>query len=379
MRIGLDARVFVYEQYTGISWSVNEILSVWKDKYPENEYFLLAAKPLYLKFDLPENWHIVNTPWIIESPKLWSAFKLPQLIEELDLDVYWGTNFVLPRKSKKTKYVVTVYDLAIFKFRGIGSFTNTLRLKLLAKSACKKADCVVTISNATAEDVQEIFGIESSKIKVSYCGGLPSGFSKVDVNGISENDLSPYLRFDENFFLFISTIEPRKNIVTIVKAFEKYVRETNSNDRLVLAGKKGWKCKEIFQAVDDSPYKERIIMPGFISDKEKAFLLSRASAFVYPSLYEGFGIPILEAMEYDLPVITSRVSSMPEVGGNAACYIDDPLSVDDLTDKMIYVKNMTEAEKNSYNNRMEFQRKKFSWIKNGNEMMEIIKEVADIC
>lgn len=371
MKIGVDARLFANDKFTGISRSVHEILKYWANEYPEHEYYLFFRKTIHLEFELPSNWHIVNTPWVIDTGKFWSFFQLPKLVKQLDLDVFWGTNYTLPRKlSKKTKYYVTIYDLALFKFKGIGARSNTIRVKLFSKNACNKADKIITISEATKQDIIDIFGIDPRKIIVSYCGGLPVGYKKLVYN---ENiDVNPVLKFDEKFFLFISTIEPRKNVISIVKAFEQFVDQTDSDMKLILAGRKGWNCDEIYATIEASKYKNRIILPGYISENDKAFLLNKATAFVYPSLYEGFGIPILEAFEYGLPVLTANVSSMPEVGGNGALYIDDPMDTSALSQLMKRVVELTEYERQEIVNKMDVQLKKFSWEKNAEEMMEIV-------
>lgn len=369
MRIGIDARVFIDKQYTGISRSVAEILKVWARDFPDNDYFLFSRSPIFLDFDLPDNWHIIDTPWIIDKGKLWAMFKLPKLIRNLELDYYWGSNYTLPHIVNSTKYIVTIYDLALFKFRNIGERINLIRIKIFAKQACKKAVKIVAISNATKQDIEHIFNIPSNKITVSYCGGLPSNYTKPQY---SIANINPECIIKNPFLLFISTIEPRKNIITIIHAFEKFLDKTNSDMKLVLAGRRGWKCDSIYDAVEQSKYRNSIIMPGFISDLDKSYLLSNAKAFVYPSLYEGFGIPILEAMTYNLPVITTDVSSMPEVGGDAAFYINNPYDTDELEKAMEKVVNLTPQELEKYNERMEVQVAKFSWVKNAHEMMELM-------
>lgn len=377
MRIGIDARLFTKQQYTGIARSVHEILKCWIEKYPEHEYYLFSRRPIYLEFELPSNWHIIDTPWIIDKGKLWTMFQLPKLIRQLDLDVFWGTNYTLPRiTSNKTKYYVTIYDLALFKFKDIGAKNNTVRVKLFSKNACKKANRIIAISEATADDIVDIFGISREKIVVSYCGGLPTGYEKLDYD--KSEDINSLLKFEEDYFLFISTIEPRKNIISIVKAFERFIEQTGSDMKLVLAGHKGWNCDDIYAAIKTSKYSERIILPGFISENDKAYLLNNATAFVYPSLYEGFGIPILEAFAYKIPVLTTNISSMPEVGGEAAWYIDDPLDVNALSELMVKASILSETDKQQLQEKMRSQLKKFSWEKNANEMMRIFRENESI-
>lgn len=376
MKIGIDARPFSHDGFTGISRSIYEIIKVWSKKYSQHEFFLLSGKPIKLDIELPLNWHIIDSAWIINSSKLWAAVRLPELIKKLDLDVYWGSNFVLPRKVSGTKYFVTVYDLALFKFKGIGSNTNTIRVKLFTKSACKKATKVIAISKATANDIIEIMKIPSENVVVSYCGGLSSNYISIpnDIYCSNNGSVNSMLKFKEDFFLFISTIEPRKNVYTIVKAYDQFRENTDSEMKLVLAGKKGWKCENVYEAIEQSKYKRDIILPGFISEDDKQYLLRKAKVFLYPSLYEGFGIPLLEAMEYNIPIITTNVSSLPEVGGNAVFYIDDPYDIDALCKMMQKASRLDGEEIEECICRMKKQKGKFSWEKNANEVMKIFEE-----
>lgn len=371
MKIGIDARNLASEHYTGIARCVYEDIYIWIKDYPEHEFYLFSGQKLNIPLELPSNWHVMDEPWIINSGKLWSIIKLPKMIKKLKLDVFWGPSFYLPKKVKGTRYYVTIHDLALFKFKGIGEFKNTLRIKLLTKKSCKKADKIIAVSKATADDVHELFNVRKDKIKVCYNGGLPTEFK---TNKLKSNIISDNIIFKEEFFLFMSTIEPRKNICTIISAFEKFVRDNNSKMKLVLAGKRGWKCDDIYKKIENSKYRDQIIITGFISDSDKEYLLKNAKAFVYPSLYEGFGIPILEAFSYNIPVITSRKSSMPEVGGNVAFYIEDPLDVDGLALQMLNIINMDTQAKHELDKKMNMQVAKFSWGKNAKEIMKVFEE-----
>ena len=432
MRIGIDARPLALESYTGIPKAVYEITKYWLENHPEHEYYMLSSIPVHFEENLPENWHVLDKPEMIDNQKFWALFELPKLIRELKLDVFWGSNYLLPRRVPGVRYCVTVYDLAIFRIPDIGESYSTFRLRVFGKKSCRTADTVVAISRATAEDVHEIFGIPRKKIAVSYCGG-PSGEKENAAAGGGTVKGVPYTEKTEldsavsaektedeyrpepeectgtgtektgkdqvreelaalesgGFFLFISTIEPRKNIVTIVHAFEEVKRreqEQNSrqndseeetdcrkrNMKLVLAGNKGWKYDEILAAVESSPYRSDILMPGYVSDAEKAMLLENAAAFLYPSLYEGFGIPILEAMYCGCPVVTSAVSSMPEVGGDAAFYIREPKNSTELADRMEEVCRLDSEELDELKVRMRRQVKKFSWKKNAEQMLQIL-------
>jgi len=371
MRIGIDGRIFIFEKLTGISLSVYKILEVWAKQPMNHEFYILSHKPVFLNIDFPDNWHIIVEPEMVNKGLIWSITKLPKIISKLNLDIFWGTSYTLPKKINGVKYFITIYDLAIFKFKDIGTAANSIRLKIFTKRSCYRADGIIAISKGTARDVHEIFGIEHRKIRVSYCGGLTNNVAE------KEYDLSKVrdsLIFNEPFILFISTIEPRKNVSTIVKAFDHYKKETKNNIKLVLAGGLGWKYKGILRTIDESINKADIILPGYISNDEKIYLLKHASAFVYPSLYEGFGIPILEAMAFNIPVITTNVSSMPEVGGKASFYIENPLDKIELSDQIKKVLSINAEQMSKLKLLQRDQLNKFSWEKNAKEVMDYFED-----
>lgn len=228
MKIGIDATIFNRKDFTGISRSIHEVLRIWATKYSQHEFYLISNQEIFLEFDLPSNWHVVIKQWYIKGMHFWWWFEREKLIKDLALDVYWGTSYSLPRRSGKASYYVSVYDMALFKFKKIGDPKGEANTRKQTARACKRADKIIAISEATATDIVEILNVDMKKIEVSYCGGLPSNYELSTSNMPENNDLL----FNQKFFLFISTIEPRKNIITIVKAFEKYKADYKSNMRL---------------------------------------------------------------------------------------------------------------------------------------------------
>ena len=392
LRIGLDARVFIDSRYSGIPRAVYEILRVWAEDYPENEYYLISSVPIHLDLELPPNWHLVIGPKWLKKQKLWVFFCFLPVVRSLKLDVFWGTNYVLPGRLKKTRQVVTVYDFSWYRFPYVAGRQNLLRLKLFAGRSCRIADRVVAISRATARDAMKVFHVPRRKLTVSYCGGLPDSQVRQIRNrsghGKTEDGLNAaYARSDAKvvngcsidgpFFVFISTIEPRKNVSTIIRAYEIFRDRGETSEKLVLAGRRGWNCDEIYELAESSRYKQDILMPGFVTDEERSWLLGHASAFLYPSVYEGFGIPVLEAFAYGLPVITARNSSLPEVGGEGAFYIGKSDDTASLADLMKAVLELSDEERASMHKEQEKMLESFSWKRNADEMMKILRKVCD--
>ncbi len=365
MKIGIDARPLTVERFTGIPNYVYQICKQWMETHPEHEYYLMSRRPICFKQeDLPDNWHIVDDPWIIDKGKFWFLFKLPQLIKKHQLDVFWGPNFSLPAKVDSVEYYITVHDMAIFKFKHVGQLRNSIQIKLFLKKNLKKASKIIAVSKSTKNDVVDLMGIKSQDVAVVYNAG------DCDIKK-SDDQIRPELGSLEDFFLFVGTIEPRKNIVTIIDGFEKYCDSTDSSTKLVIAGGKGWNCDDIYIKASNSRYADRILLPGFISDVEKDYLYQNARAFVYPSLYEGFGMPILEAFKYGTPVITAYNSSLPEVGGDAAFYVDT-FDSDKLCEYMQQISTMSQADINILKEKIEKQLSLFSWQTCAEETLDIL-------
>lgn len=301
---------------------------------------------------------------------------LPKILKKDEIDVFWGTQHVLPERNEDTqhiKYIVTIHDLAIEKLKTVGSFSNTIIQKIFVKTSLKNADRVIAISEATKKDIEEIYKIEKNKIETVYNGTKEE--KELEITEKQKKEIEEKLKIkDTPFIFFLSTIEPRKNVENLIKAFD-YIKEKNASKlKLVLAGKFGWKYENVIRLYNQSKYKEDIIMPGFISKEEREYLYKNAKCFVYPSLYEGFGLPVLEAMANKALVVTSKNSSLPEVGGDAAFYFENALDYEELGNKIIEVMNLEEQEKKERIEKGLEQVKKFSWEKCAKETINVLKK-----
>lgn len=376
MNIGIDASIFkIGAKMTGIGISTLEIINELNQLDKNNHYFLFSNEPIELNLKLNSNWEI-----IIDSFKsrrlIWLNLRMNSLLKEHKIDVFWTSNHILPVfKSKGTKYIVTINDIALFKFNNIGSNSNTLVQKLFVKRSCKNADLIISISGATKKDLIELFNLREEKIKVIYLGGT-SEKKTILTPDIIQKVKEKYKIYGE-YFLYIGTLEPRKNISTLVKAFDIYKKTINSDYKLVLAGGKGWKFDTTLQLIKDSQFKTDIIQTGYISNEDKAALYKNCKAFIFPSLYEGFGIPVLEAMSYDIPVVISKSSSLPEVGGEAALYLNDVTNHNELSEILTHVAVLNEDELLSIKNANRIQRNKFSWAKCAQEMVFSFQSVTE--
>ena len=244
------------------------------------------------------------------------------------LDVFFSPNLNFTSISQNVKHVLTIHDLSFEIVPDCFSAKQRLWHKIVnPKKQCERADIILTPSENTRKDVVELYGIDEKKVRVLK-PGLSANFLKLETGnwklGIKEKYDLP-----EKYILFLGAIEPRKNVIGIIEAFRKSKLITD-HWSLIIAGPTGWKSGEILRAIDGT---DKIRYIGYIPAGDKPALYALADVFVYPSLYEGFGFPVLEAMASGTPVITSNRSSLPEVAGDAA-YLVNPYNVSEIARAM---------------------------------------------
>ncbi|MGV2829455.1 glycosyltransferase family 4 protein [Myxosarcina sp. GI1(2024)] len=293
----------------------NWLTGRWKfpqylQKY-ENLYFLplpVTVSNLLAKFPNPI------------LPYLEKSFGFP--------DIVHGTNYVV-YPCQKSLRVMTIHDLTCIKYP---QYTDVI-VKTYSdriKQCLQWTDLVITVSQATKRDIIEHLGVPGDRI---YVTPQASRYSPNYLSFLQVERLEKEVNYDFSlpYLLFVSTIEPRKNINNLIVAFNYLKQRYQLEHQLVLIGQKGWLYQSIFQTIANSPWKQEIHYLGYLSDAVVALFYSQADVFVYPSVYEGFGLPVLEAMTLGTPVVTSNTSSLPEVAGKAALLVDpqDPMQLAD--------------------------------------------------
>jgi glycosyltransferase involved in cell wall biosynthesis len=247
----------------------------------------------------------------IQFPKLF----LPRFEQAFGApDVVHGTNYTMfpLRQSQK---VMTIYDLTFVRYPEYAN--STVKAYAERVQRCLKwTDLVLTISESSKQDIVQFLGVKPEKVMVTP---LASRYSS---NTLIESYESVQYDFSKPYILFVSTIEPRKNIINLISAFDELKQKHHLDHQLVLIGQKGWLYEEIFARIARSPYRESIHHLSYLSDQRVALFYSKADVFVYPSYYEGFGLPVLEAMTLGAPVVAANASSLPEVAGDAAILIN---------------------------------------------------------
>jgi glycosyltransferase involved in cell wall biosynthesis len=366
MKIGIDIRP-LREVMIGIGRYISKMSEALTQSGDGNEYVFfytnITNKPIQ---GLPanKNYHLSRHRWPDKMiTNLWGYTNHPKAERFTGpLDVFHSPSFQVP-PTKKAARVFTIFDLIAIAFPDMAIPSSVRHFRPRIKQYVSRADVIVAISKATAGDIVNILGIQPEKIRVVYPGTTP--LVKAIPEKISETRVKYNLQKD--YILFVSRLDPRKNLSRLFKAFE-YSELFNDFD-LVVAGPKGWHMEEMFQTWRDIKCRDQIKWLYFVSDEELTSLYSGAAFFVYPSLVEGFGLPILEAMSVGCPVLTSNVSSMPEAAGEAAVYVD-PYDIASISDGMMQLAGNSYLREQM--STLGYERiKQFTWENVAHEMSKI--------
>jgi len=300
--------------------------------------------------------------------------KLPQLLTKYNIDIFHGLKGTGP-KLKLVKTIITVHDIHVLVHPQFSKFKDLVYWKYFSPMNIKKADKIISVSEATKKDLIEKLNIPSNNIKVIY-ESYDSKLYQTKSNSLQK--VKSFLHEkninidNKKIVLNVNTISPRKNVDGVIKAFN-LVASKNNDVLLIISGRDGWKTNEIYNEFRCSPFKNRIHFIGFTPDDIVADLYNVAEVFVYPSFYEGFGLPILEAQACGCPVITSNVSSMPEIAGDGAILVD-PYNVKETSSAIFKITSNDELRneliQKGFNNC-----KRFSWKKCAADTLEVYNEV----
>lgn len=397
MNIGVDIRVLIDKYYSGISEYTASLLEAILRQDKDNHYKLYynSAHDLSGRLDKwnSSNSEVIATHWPnkLFNYVLQKTLSSPKIDRVLGgVDVFWSPhfNFTSLSSSQGLKKMITVHDLSFLRYPEFFSARkNAWHKALNVKKILKEADQVIAVSENTKHDISELVGLDPEKIAVVYSG---NNLVKREIGNREKNTFlsnhgltasSATAEKPDRLILYLGNIEPRKNIRGLIEAYDQ-LRAADaagehklSDVKLILAGAGGWKTKKIYEAWEASPYKDDIKFLGYITKADKEILYSLAHVFVYPSYYEGFGFPPLEAMTYGVPVVCSNVSSLPEVVSDAALMIN-PFKVSEISTAIKLV-----LEDDILRDRLitrGYERVKlFSWDQAAQEYLKIFKHIND--
>ncbi|PJE57578.1 MAG: hypothetical protein COU82_00985 [Candidatus Portnoybacteria bacterium CG10_big_fil_rev_8_21_14_0_10_38_18] len=404
MRIGIDIRILAKGTRTGVeNYTINLLSRLLPlDKSVKYRLFYNGFRKLK-----------INYPWLKSSNVKIKSLRIPNRIFDLILrffkfpqldkilkgvDIFLSPHFLLAPTSGQAKNIIIFYDLSFVRFPEFFSLPKLLWHKFVyPQRQAQKADVIVAISESTRKDLVNLYQIDAEKIKVIY-PGIDEKFRPINRNDpeLLRVRKKYNLPIDErSFILYFGTIEPRKNILALIRAFEQIKEEKNlpplqiqwrgfeglvkkeeqgidfSALKLVITGAKGWLYKEVFKKAENSSFGKDIIFTGYIDEEDKPYLYNLAEVFVYPSFFEGFGLPPLESMACGVPTVVSNNSSLPEVVREGAVMIDAN-NIDELS--FAIRKILESRELRNYLAAKGLKRaKQFNWNKTAEEFLEIFK------
>lgn len=321
MNIAIDAFPLSEKASSGIPNYIRHVVINLLNNDKKNYYFAYLKKCLSFsggeRFKVRCRMHEESAIPSFENT-LWLFSKGVQMMKDDEIDIFWGTRQMMPPYlPSRVKKVLTVYDLVWHYYPETMDWYNLLVSKLIFKRSIKSADHIITISEATASALGEILNVPADKITVAYPAA--DGYTPLDKVASSEY-ISQKYGVNKNYMLTVSTVEPRKNLITLLNVFAKL---KSSDFQLLIAGASGWKTSAIYLRYKELGLSENEVkFLGYVPDEDMNRLYSGARLFVFPSVYEGFGIPPLEAMASGTPVIVSNSSSLPEVVGDAGVLLD---------------------------------------------------------
>jgi len=371
MHIAIDALEAGLENKVGMGNYADNLIRALAAIDSRNNYSLYVKRPLQTEFTVErENFHYrqLNSPLI---RTFWTQCRIPMevLLNRPDI-LHMPTGQKIPF-FHPCKTVVTIFDLAYLNFPDYFQKSVKWRLQKFSEHALRNADKIIAISESTKKDILWAYDINEKLIEVVYFG-VEDKFrplkSKLEINEIKKK---LDIRFP--YILFAGVLQPRKNIPRLIRAFKKIIESYNQDLQLVIAGNKGWMYEQIFQTVKQCNIGERVVFTGYVQKQELIYLMNGAEIFVLPSLYEGFGMPILEAMACGTAVVCSNTSSMPEVAGNAAV-LCDPYSEEDIAKSIIQLLANEQLRRKLIARGLE-RAKGFSWGKSAKQTLNIYESL----
>lgn len=329
MHVGINAQLLSFSQNFrngGVSRYIRYLLKELAKRPGNHEYTVFVNGEEVIECLCARHPQItyVAAPWPESRPAarvIWEQFTLPSLLRQHHIDVLHSPVNVLPEwVPRSCATVVTLHDLAFLRFPEVLTSAKRLYHRTFTVRSLQRATMIIAVSNSTKQDIHELVGTPVEHIHTVYpC--IDERFSNV-----MEKDKVQAFRqqkgLADGFLLYLGTLEPRKNLTTLIDAYAQLRHSYGVRKKLVLAGSKGWLYETIFEKVRQHGLESEVLFPGYVTDNEQLLWYHAASTFVYPSLYEGFGFPVAEALACGIPVVTSNISSLPEAGATLALTVN---------------------------------------------------------
>lgn len=381
MKIAFDGQLLLNEERTGIAWNThNLVLELLK--YPENTCTLQCFREGRTDIQIDSRLNVYRKAGCrIECcgrishtlyKLLWVVFPVPyRLFFRTKADITQFFNYAVP-PGVYGKRVTFFHDMAYRSCPHTVSRRTELWLWLCMKRSCRHADHIVTVSAFSKSEILKYLKVKEAQVTVIPCAVdhtiFHPGYPKEQIRKACKK-----YHIRQEYFLYMGTIEPRKNLERLIGAYARLCRRYKNVPQLVLAGKKGWLCGGIYEKVRELGLEHRVLFPGYIAQEDSPLLLCGAKAFLFPSLYEGFGIPPLEAMACATPVVVSHTASLPEVAGDAGLLVnpESEAEICHAMDRMLHDPECRERLRKAGIERA----REYTWEKSAAMLMEVYRKL----
>jgi glycosyltransferase involved in cell wall biosynthesis len=373
MRVAVNLRFLLKDRMEGIARFNYETLKRMVVNHPDDEFHFIFDRPYCESFIFSENVHPVVLYPPTRHPLLtayWLEVRVKNYLKSIKPDVFLTGDTYMPL-NPGVRTVAVSHDLAFFHYPNHMRFSDRVFYNYFFPKYHQKADRIIAVSEYTKSDIINQYAIPEHKIDVVHNAANGHFYP---VSERVKQQTKAKLTGGKPYFVYLGSIHPRKNIVNLIKGFEIFKEKTGTEHFLIIIGRPAWKTRDFYSALDNSKFKDFIINTQIEREKLPDYIGS-ADAMFYVSLFEGFGIPVLEGFEAGIPVVTSNCTSMPEVAGDAALLVD-PNSPEDIAKSMIRLssdpelcKNLVEKAKKRLN--------MFSWDCSAEKIYEILKKTAE--
>lgn len=355
---------------TGIGHYTFELARELALLLPADELRLLSPHPFSYPSDpaddarWPENLHAVR-PHVRRWERFWFAVGLPRYLRRTGITLFHGTNYEIPLGWRGTK-ILTVHDLSLFRYAHTHERRLVWRARWRWPLMLRAADAIITPTEYIRRELLDHFKLSPARVTAIPEAPRPQ-FQPLDAAQTTAT--RQRLGVTDDFILFVGTVEPRKNLATLVRAYHELLQHTDLRPQLVIAGQKGWLTEKFFAELRMSAVADRVHFTGYISESDLQALYASCRVFVYPSLYEGFGLPPLEAMACGAPVIASRIGSHTEILHDAACLVA-PESVSELTATLVNLLT-DEGNRQELSDKGRRRAAEFTWARAAQRTLEV--------
>jgi glycosyltransferase involved in cell wall biosynthesis len=358
MTIAINTRFLLPNKLEGIGWFTYEVVKRLVERHPEHRFVFLFDRPYDEQFVFAKNIEPVVVFPQARHPFLWYAWfewSVPRALKKVSADVFLSPDSYCSLRSKVPTVMVT-HDIAHLHYPEqipglVRQYYNHFVPKFL-----ERAERIVTVSEYSKQDMVAQYAVPPEKISVA-CNGSRGHFQPVDAT--TQKAVRDQYSNGQPYFFYLGALHPRKNLERLIQAFDLFKKQTQAPTKLLIGGRFAWQTGTIKEAYDRAEYADDIQFLGYISDDELPQIMGSALALTYVSLFEGFGMPILEAMHCEVPVVCSNVSSMPEVAGDAGLLVD-PTAVHQIADAMARI-DQDEALRQALVTKGRAQRRHFTW------------------